>query len=267
MKINEIIKEANTFAKPDSITSSKIIEKYKSVLIRYIEHDVMIYRGTRKEVPELFVSDGSTMQRKAANTTNITNTLTSILPSWQNWPSRPSSFICSLNKSYTKLYGKTYIVVPLENQPIAVSNAEDFWNSLPVGLGNSDVSDFNTALEILFGLPGSTYEVEDIEDDAKLIISATDQILANSDDETIEKYLSKLSNFYKFICIDIVKKLKELKSASSFYDSVLNPAVNNRLYKTFDIVPPGKGEVWMSGKVLFIDEYLWPDIQNKLLEV
>lgn len=264
MKINEILSESRSFASQDSITLPKIINQYKDVLKQYIDHDQIIYRGTRKDSLDLFVSDGSTMQRRAANTTNITNTLTSVLPSWKNWPSRPTSFICSLDRSYASDYGKTYIVVPLENQPIAVSSRMDFWQSLPVGLGGTSVSDFNVILEILFGIIDKNNDIEDIEDDADLIISTTDALLTNDANELVKSHLTKIGSYYKFSCLDLMEKLKEAGSAMNFYNSVLNPAVNNNLYPNFNNIPKGKGEVWMSGKVLFISEYIWSDILNEL---
>lgn len=262
MRLNEIDIKRYADQIPNEIAS--IISEYRSVIERYIEHDVKIYRGIRRSSPNLFVSDGSTMFRRAANTTNFTNILTSVLPSWQGWPVRPKSFICSLNRSYASTYGNLYIAIPLENQPVAVSSKEDFWFSLPNGLGQIDVSELNGVLEILFGYFDKDHDVEDIEDNVDLILSATDKILKNANDETIEAAVKPLdSGYFQMISKQVVTKLQEIGSSEKFYDTVLDPKPNNQLYKTFDIIPLGKGEVWMSGKVLFIESTMWNNFLNK----
>lgn len=273
MKIDEIINEENNYAKVVPLTVDEL-SKYKNEIKAYIDNGVIIYRGMgyRSQIPPgtiAFLSDGSTMNREAANTSNFTNMLTSVLPSWKGWPPRPKSFICSLKRSYASRYGSLFIAIPLENQPIGLANKEDFWETLPVGFEwISNVDDFNETLESI---------LEKVNrEDVRYLANDANQLFQNVN-EIIELFKNP-ENFNSFISVyregsvrrseieNFVSVLLTFNSAESFFDSALNPGVNNNLYQSYKQLPESKGEAWMSGKVLFISEFDFDELTKLGME-
>ena len=72
--------------------------------------------------------------RVSANTSNEYTTWMDNSPSWQNYPKRSQSLICTTigNFDYTLDYGEVHLVIPFDNAKIAVCSANDLWYSFPL---------------------------------------------------------------------------------------------------------------------------------------
>lgn len=51
------------------------------------------------------------------------------LPSWEGWPDRSKSIICSTDDNYASGYGYNYVVFPVDNAVLGVTSGQDFWDS------------------------------------------------------------------------------------------------------------------------------------------
>jgi hypothetical protein len=235
----------------------EIFTKYKDVINKTRKTPFTILRGM-KDTGKYVLADSSLQKRSAANTHNYINALSEVLPSWKGWPARNDSFICSTENNVADGYGVTYIVIPLENQPIAAANKEDFWYMLPVGLLNgTSVNKFNESIAILFNIVNNTMDDFKVyyQDNPKEIISNLEKIKELSIDTIEDRQRSWLvrSNINN---IRIIIEGVKIHGAVAFLDSVLNPNEVGTLFPSYDDYLNSRyttsSEIWMSGKVLFI---------------
>jgi hypothetical protein len=86
----------------DAAAFSKYKPKIQPAIEAYARNSV-IWRGVPSN-RKILVVDPTKVERKAANTTNYMNLLQSNLPSWQDYPRRNRSLVCSADSSYASLY-------------------------------------------------------------------------------------------------------------------------------------------------------------------
>jgi hypothetical protein len=239
MRYNELV-ESYTDIEDENI--EKIISEYRRILIPYLKKDIQLYRGMKASSP-IIIADGSTLNRKAANTSNYVNKLTEVLPSWQNWPKRTKSFICSTNKNTAQNYATRanyhniaessdglFNIIPLEHQKIGVVNDNDFWEFVPKYISNLtqtafDVYDINN--DIIYKLlnRGSLYFNiilgDNIENKPLAVINYLN-IICNKLIE--DSYIDRLTN--KFEQTSLVPVIKEINKigAESFLNNCLDPS-------------------------------------------
>jgi hypothetical protein len=254
MKISELLKENY-----ENIPNNKLY-LYKNIIDEYIQHGTYIYRGM-KNTGKLIKVDASKLNRKAANTENYANILTSYLPSWKGWPARNKSLPMSTNhsqaSSYVKAQGGTYIVIPIENQKIGLCRkAQDFWENFPI-----DVDTLNSVINQIL----HSVDTMNIPETPEKIISQLDKFLDkinNSDDVAKELGGSK----YK---VKMVKKLLSLtkngfpSSALELMDAALDPNYGCSLVNSYKDIPlDHSNELWFSGKMLLIREDLFRELSK-----
>jgi len=91
--------------------------------------------------------------RKSANTFNYMTLLMDNLPSWNGYPLRSQSVICSNEKNTANSYGNSYTIIPFDNSKVGICPYEDVWLSFKFldDLGYTyTVDDFNDHLMYLF---------------------------------------------------------------------------------------------------------------------
>jgi hypothetical protein len=281
MRYKEIIRES---AYSNITDIDKIIDQYYDVLSSITP----FYRGM---IPSngYILGDGTQLKRAASETLNYVNILSSYLPSWQGWPSRDKSFICSNRTSFLSRYGTIYMVYPLEYQTIAVSSMSDFWGTMPDGYYNKP----------LYNMPFKL-DVEDFNQIINNIIIncqiLTDDTVKPTGDEQFNpvSLITTLTNI-----VDFLKKLEldfspqtllsylrtkgihiNEKMAAVLYDmislgtmhslnSALDPEQLNTIidFKSNPHVPGSSREVWFSGKALFVHNENHAEFVEKLKSV
>jgi len=85
-----------------------------------------LYRGYRSDNYCLEI-DPTTRERTGSR--NLYNALTSILPSWSEFPQRSHSVMFSPTPEIAKVYGKIYWLFPFDQSSIAHCNNRDCWYS------------------------------------------------------------------------------------------------------------------------------------------
>ncbi len=132
MLINEILLEDDKYGRTKAITVAEfraLIPQLQVALDRTARGH-RIYRGSPNPAP-LVYTDPTKVERVSRNTTNeLTLLVSHILPSWQEWPKRSRSLICSESYDTADTYsnGGAYIVLPLGDPNIAVVPGLDFWD-------------------------------------------------------------------------------------------------------------------------------------------
>jgi hypothetical protein len=271
------INESYTRIKNNNIDD--IIDRYSSVIEKYVNDGVKIYRGMEFS-GEYLIGDTTGMYRKASDISNYVNMLTGYLPSWNEWPARTESFICSTNRDSAKKYGSVYIVIPLTYNKIGVCKEPDFWDSLPVNIEY----DHN---EKEYDIPALCFAITDflflgqflgvsapskIDTDPTLFFNTISKIIKTANEkypniQDIRPLLVKnkiSSSNYNFII-----NLLQLTDVKRYFNMILNPSSTNELIDDSSSLLKYKGnkhEVWMSGKALFIDIDTWHKFRENILK-
>lgn len=224
------------------------IEKYFDVIKQYKERGVFIFRGM-KETSRLIFGDGNQLNRKSANTANTVNFLTSVLPSWQGWPVRTKSFICSSVERGADGYGSLYCVIPLENQNVAwLKSTIDFWDAYQYA---------DKKMSKVGNIPNFNRFIEKFSETASKKNINTRKELFTCLKEILEADLSissaKLANFYE----EFIGDSKTPTEILYKWNDIFDPAKIANI-SPYDQMKPIKEnrEVWLSGKVLFIHNSL-----------
>ena len=87
-----------------------------------------IFRGFKPD-SDFMIGDSTTINRRAANTSNYTNLLVSNSTEWKQFPPRSASYICSTDENVADSYGTIALMIPADNARIGVCSASDFWDS------------------------------------------------------------------------------------------------------------------------------------------
>jgi hypothetical protein len=134
MRINEVLKY-EVFEKNGKANDNFAkIEGRCSDALEACSNGKMIFRGTRINTLPVMLVDPSASQRKSANTENYYTLLIDNLPSWQNYPKRSKSLICSTSRHVAELFsqdndknGGVYIVLPFNGAKIGICPQRDIW--------------------------------------------------------------------------------------------------------------------------------------------
>jgi hypothetical protein len=166
MKINELLTErvADPRTQRTSLANSmpKILRALKDDCfdaLNAMKSGRYIFKGIEGLSETIAITDPKLMERKSANTRNHYTLLMDNLPSWQNYPKRSRSLICSTSKSRAGDFGNLYLVVPFDNASIGVCSDHDLWGGFPYldeSLGISVVADINDMF-VEAGISDSSY--------------------------------------------------------------------------------------------------------------
>jgi hypothetical protein len=254
-----------SYIKIDDEKIRDIVKSNLTVINDYCQNKQFIYRGMKTSNIYEFGTTAD-LSRRASNTYNIVNKLTEVLPSWQDWPKRTKSFICSTSISYTKGYGQSFRVIPLKHTGFAISNREDFWYMLPNNFPGT-VSNFNEIIhDILLKVRVSLkmWDIDpDLLDDNPLDLIDTLDKISNiyKNNQEIKNKLALTYNENLLLTQIANKGIKE------FLNTELDPNKNGKLIYEVSNLPTGMHEVWFEGEALFINDYHWLEFKKVVNEI
>lgn len=240
------------------------IQQYKSIFFEHLSY-TPIFRGMEYS-GDLILGDGSKMKRQSHNTMNIYTEVIDKIPSWKRLPKRSNSFICSTDIERASMYKRSghglYLVIPLENQIIGSGIGWDFWFDFEDGIKKYASMVFISNLHVLnktfvllfFRIFRKNLDLS--KDYIPQLSLMYDEINKMSDEEA-----KKMINNLKYESIEEVNIITHIrKKKFSFLEhmnKILDPKLNDiKGYKHKDL-PKENQEVWLSGKVLFLEhDYL-----------
>lgn len=250
-----------------------------------------IYRGFKHSSSPWFISQPSKYERKSklGASGNVYTVLMDNLNSWQKFPKRSRSLICSTSGSTAKNYGQVYLVIPFDGAKWGVCPDEDIWNSFDNTLEDvfdtRSLQDFNPKFSDLFDsldklFPEKLNKYDGVIDtsDFKFLLSALKamdscleelqqkpQEYEKNNPDIIRKYGPikhwdeyTLSNVYHFI--QLRKKYGNLGNILAY---ALNPDKNRFKIATNKDVSKIAGsdrEVWTSSDCVIINPDKFTDV-------
>ncbi len=220
-----------------------------------------LYRGMPRR-SEMMFGDSSLLNRRSANTSNhYTLLIDYILNSWNKFPKRSKSFICSTN-SDRDFYGITYEVYPVGNPLIGICPSEDMWDSFKIEIdqiGNvfsnlayilstskKKISNTNKISHNIFDIlsKNKTISNNDTLSDITNIISLADK---NWHDLMFEPKLKYTWSYFSPI------NLAKFQSFSQLLENTIDPIKNKfKLYKLSEMPNVKNREIWFSGPAYFV---------------
>jgi hypothetical protein len=219
---------------------------------------IAIYRGTVNN-SDFFITDPSIGNRTSANTFNYYTAIIDNSKRWRGYPKRSKSVIGATTKSYSKRYGSTFYVLPINGSNIGVAPEEDFWKSFPIvnqrlaklGLKVQNLHELNLIIKDLISIavPNINPDIKGFSTLAKSL-KEVDEFLnkkAYLKDGDIDKRLLKYAiGFFNTSSDDKINCLEDI-------DSILDPDDNGfKKFKLIDFAIRGDQEVWTDGKCLMI---------------
>lgn len=250
---------------------------YKNNIKHTYNEGMLLYRGTHNtklihNAVSLYGFDDT--ERKSANTNNIYNSLVSsgILKSWEMYPKRNKSFICTNSKTYASDYGSVMCVIPPDNTKLGLCPSFDFWYSFKTNLeqiGIDSMDEFNSILSLFVDIvlnDDSVYELgykdtqyiknEFLKCSAKISELGKDKFLAR-----VQRELSSIGDVWGHN--DIVLKFTKaiIKHSSQldfigFLNDILSPQANDFSVIDYTQIDSGEQrELWFTGNALFISDY------------
>lgn len=294
MRLSEIAKKYDRSIEFDpTLSADQIIDQYAKeielALIQYRNKNV-IYRGTPKSI-DVYLVDPTTVERVAANTSNYTNLLVSNLPSWQQYPKRNRSLICTTSYTIANAYGGTgtYVVLPFGNPTIGICPSLDFWD----GFNDPQPPELNSEINQLLKEVGMISRGEALRYGESLSFQQLIGIFNEIDSMIGLDILAFLSNKLPSDKMEIIRqklaadpesgnllyKASQLQNFRSILNkgnfttptielivNHLDPNLNNFRFEelaNFDVSQYNNNEVWISTKCLLIK----PQILRKLLYI
>ncbi len=259
---------------------------YKNNIKHAYENGSSIFRGTynSKLVHNAISLYGfNNSERKSANTSNIYNTIlsTGLLDSWEEYPKRNTSFICTTNKTYAENYGYIISIIPPDNTKLGVCSENDFWFSFKKlkSIGIYDMETFNHVMELFIDIVIDDSSIDNIgyKDSSyiKKVIIDTDNKLKNLDGKQLIDLIKTSLNYDEDIFVENNKLLLNLTNDLIQYDqkldfvgflnNILSPENNNfGLIEYSSLKQKTNKEVWFSGEALFITD--WNEFENMYKE-
>lgn len=225
-----------------------------------------IFRGVRElhaQIPAAFVKP-SEYTRRSANTTNYYTTLLDNLPSWQKYPKRSKSIICTTDFDRAEGYSynkNTFYVFPAEGSKVGICPQNDIWKSFKeFDYENwEDLSIFNISMNSLLKIYGNltkNYYVDDSNYNAML--EAFDYITEHKQKiYDAAEILSKDVWYGRNIILDVWKRPRF--KTQTFFDfinkSLLNPDYNDFKLQTYNnnFIAQDEKELWTDGDSVLIN--------------
>lgn len=215
-----------------------------------------LYKGLENESndfgeKDILIIDPHKFTRKSRFSKNFVNMMVSNLPSWQGWPPRSNSIVCSESQGVASSYGRVYQVIPInKDTPIGICPDEDFWMSFSnLSDLRIDVSEFDEYLDEItrqFDIklsqdnPKKLFsQLKDFQDALRLLPEKDYKDITSNFSEN-EKYI--LENF--FLKDDVLPAI----------NSLLHPISNGFKQTTFENFRNSKHnkEVWVNGPCILI---------------
>jgi hypothetical protein len=253
MRYLELLESGHYINKNESI-----LDEFKQEIIDYMKKENFIYRGM-PSADEFLLGDSTIKKRVSVFSYNYINMLTEVLPSWEGWPARTESFMCSTSPEYSKKFGfNVYIVIPLNVSKFAVCKSNDF------NFSAMKVKQFN---QFITFVEQSTI-MDDITDNYNLDESPYDFInyleefnkrTSHLTYDDLAQYIPPRPEYQREILL-----LRQY-GAIKYLDIRLNPALANNLVNSLSNIQSGFGakEVWFSGRALMISTREWMSLVLK----
>jgi hypothetical protein len=198
--------------------------------------DTKIFKGIDTILSEYNYINPTIIERKSANTSNISTLLFDNSPYNINYPKRSKSLICTSNYNRATLYGDVYRVIPFDGAKIAVCPDYDFWYSFRKIAEYGNIDDFNDLISSSYSNCWTPLEPA--------------KFLHDINDKNYDIFIKQLQNLCdKLKIINTYNLPTEINDYFKLFDAKLND-INLYDYKKYAKMDLENNEVWTDSKCL-----------------
>lgn len=213
-----------------------------------------VWRGSWKEKGMYALMDSSraTEKRTAANVRNYSNLILSNSKTWEKFPKRDESFICSSAFSYAKKYARSdpHLVIPFDGTVIGECPADDIFESFH-NVPYQDVPQFYKYVGYDVGIDFDEYDWNKFVEQNALLDRYLTSGEYKSKAESIEEALGGYFRFGEGDADDFLRRCKK-NGILATIDREMNPFTNGfNLTKDISLLKSNH-EVWFSGKAVAV---------------
>lgn len=270
MRYFEIINE--NYAPQKKMTKEVFLKTYGTILENYSNGQVIL-RGMEFGGP-IILGDATNLNRPSSGASNYFNLMTEFLPSWKKYPPRTNSFICTPLDWYASDYAKNdgiYVVIPLENQTISQAPKFDIWElfentgKILNSKGVFGIERFTIALGLILKCTINTKYSKEYsrtitsERLKKDLITMHKVLRTQHGYEFMQEYLQDITvtPIDAKSTLNLVKYFLKQENIITSLDSIFDPAKQGIKLHSSNKTLNNVGEIWMTGKVLFVHHKLY----------
>lgn len=271
---NVVDKSGETVTRTQAIdfnTAIKLItENCKQITNFYKAGNGFIYRGVKNFSADYGLVNPSEYIRTSKNTSNYYTLLfDNILLSWNSFPKRSKSIICSNNIYGAKAFGSDPVIIfPYDSAKIAICPRSDFWIFGPNLYKKMNITDLDNLnrylLRPLYLLSGNTNKVDDWQSLLNGIETAQSLINSGNKDKLLNKILMINREDYLFAEDDgkfaefIDRVIESGTTIRDYFETNLGPNVNG--FKLWELprldLSNSENEVWTDAKCVLVKHSL-----------
>jgi hypothetical protein len=249
MLINEGKKFVSSLKYDENKNIFKILKKDCSEFLR-VKNQISIFRGFSGGNKLWYISTPSKFTRTSKQDAggNIYTLLFDNLNSWQKFPKRSKSLICTTDYQYSNEFGRTYLVIPKDGAKWGICPEGDIWKSF-----NRTSGKYNIWLEDFNFLFINTFKLLNKHFPEKFKNFKVDELKFSKDFNYLFKVLLAMDE-----CIDIIISDEFMRKNKRKYENIID---NQNALLKFLIYKKQK----TNKNIGFILEELFDPEQNKFV--
>ena len=226
--------------------TQEITDQYFNSLLErncsyFLSKKFKIYRGMKKNILFGYIDPTKSIRKSRYSLNYYTIMFDEILPSWEGWPKRSKSIICSTSLSYAHGYGNIYEIYPYDNNRIGICSENDIWDSFK----RSFFQNLNAFSETLQNI--SRIFNHNLKENKESLI----QLFEILDSYGLDEILDKLRNNRESVGVRLLKDKDKDKTTLEHFDKMFNPISNGfNNYTTLTYKHQNNKEVWIEGPCL-----------------
>jgi len=226
-----------------------------------------IYRGIENNIDCIYVNPKLVTRRSAYASENYYTELLDSFKSWQDYPKRSKSLICTNSLDKVNEYtwnGNQYIVLPHNNANLAIAPNNDIWYSFKLlkNINVKNLSNLNSKILLILNyILDYLDDLDDLDDIVIILKKVTKKFLNDYDLKHVIN--NKLTNQY---LITLFKE-SNYHSLYDYLEHLMDPKLNEfKLIdiKQFDSFNGINNEIWTSDECILIKETYYHLIKDKI---
>jgi len=236
-----------------------------------LKNKIQIYRGVNSTNDQIIINPKNHV-RVSANTLNIYTKLIDSFESWEDYPKRSESLICSLNIDVATSYGNLYVVLPKNDAKIGICPTDDIWSSFN-NIG--DMVIFNETIYTFILKPiekAFRFKFKtDFDDHGLIDILKSIKFIRHYDNDRFKmRVKNKILNL-NYYDLSYLRKFINNDNYDNLYDYleyIFKPELNDFTLvklKDFNSLISDDRECWTDSESIMINADLFNKIKDKLI--
>lgn len=243
---------------------ASMVEWIENNAIKFFQREQLIFRGIGEKHNVEGLYNANQLNRRAAYAdANYYNLWMSNHHTWNGYPRRDKSFICSTNEEKAKEYGNSYIVIPSDSSPIGVCPTYDIWDSFGdshIALGlDAEEGNLSAIVDCVQSIFNRVLKHSVPDDDWEIFKKFCESI-------TLQDIIDKCKKEFFYSHLVAYMTENKLNTLDDFLEYMLEPRTNGFTLQTAsNFTAHHDKEIWMGGAILLLTEETYNQLKRDFL--